>query len=80
MSINFQMSQKLLFILCRDLKGVLITLSDTGRLECSYLGTDPALFIPPTPEARELNYSVMDKEMAFLQKKIKGLANKSGIV
>ncbi|XP_033728305.1 protein PTHB1-like isoform X1 [Pecten maximus] len=63
-----------------DLKGVLVTLSDEGRLECSYLGTDPALFIPPTTEARELNYPDMDREMAMLQKKIKQLANKSVIV
>jgi Bardet-Biedl syndrome 9 protein len=55
----------------RDLKGIVVTLSDSGRLECSYMGTDPALFIPPPVEARELNYADMDKEMAQLQKIIK---------
>lgn len=63
-----------------DLKGVIVTLSDTGRLECSYLGTDPALFIPPATEARELNYAEMDREMAELQRKIKQLATKSVIM
>ncbi|XP_060604914.1 protein PTHB1-like [Ruditapes philippinarum] len=55
----------------QDLKGIVVTLSDSGRLECSYMGTDPALFIPPPVEARELNYADMDKEMAQLQKIIK---------
>lgn len=55
----------------QDLKGVIVTLSDSGRLECSYLGTDPALFVPPPVESRELNYGDMDREMAKLQKVIK---------
>lgn len=61
----------------QDLKGVIVTLSDKGRLECSYLGTDPALFIPPVPESRELNYADMDREMAQLQKRIKQSSHKA---
>nr|KAF6417884.1 Bardet-Biedl syndrome 9 [Rousettus aegyptiacus] len=30
-----------------DLKGVIVTLSDDGHLQCSYLGTDPSLFQAP---------------------------------
>lgn len=56
-----------------------MTLSDKGRLECSYLGTDPALFIPPVPESRELNYADMDREMAQLQKRIKQSSHKAGM-
>lgn len=63
-----------------DLKGVIVTLSDKGRLECSYLGTDPALFIPPVPESRELNYAEMDREMAQLQKRIKQSSHKAGML
>ena len=61
-----------------DLKGVIVTLSDSGRLVCSYLGTDPALFIPPPVESRDLNYADMDREMAQLQKVIKEQQSKSG--
>ena len=61
-----------------ELKGVIVTLSDTGRLQCSYLGTDPSLFIPPPVESRELNYADMDREMAQLQKAIKENQAKSG--
>ena len=57
---------------------MIVSLSDKGRLECSYLGTDPALFIPPTAEARELNYDELDREMAMLQQRIKKSAHKSG--
>lgn len=57
----------------------MVTLSDKGRLECSYLGTDPALFIPPVPESRELNYADMDREMAQLQKRIKQSSHKAGM-
>ena len=53
-------------------------LSDTGRLECVYLGTDPSIFIPPHVESRELNYSKMDAEMAQLQQRIKEKGQKAG--
>ena len=62
----------------RELKGVIVTLNDSGRLECAYLGTDPALFIPPPTESRDLNYADMDREMAQLQKAIKENQHKAG--
>uniref|UniRef100_A0A8C3P686 Bardet-Biedl syndrome 9 n=1 Tax=Chrysemys picta bellii TaxID=8478 RepID=A0A8C3P686_CHRPI len=57
--------------LCRDLKGVIVTLSDSGHLQCSYLGTDPSLFQAPKVESREINYEELDREMKELQKIIK---------
>uniref|UniRef100_A0A8C5K108 Bardet-Biedl syndrome 9 n=1 Tax=Jaculus jaculus TaxID=51337 RepID=A0A8C5K108_JACJA len=54
-----------------DLKGVIVTLSDDGRLQCSYLGTDPSLFQAPKVESRELNYDELDVEMKELQKIIR---------
>lgn len=55
----------------QDLKGVLVSLSDTGQLQCSYLGTDPMLFQAPKVESREVNYDELDTEMKKLQKIIK---------
>nr|XP_015212539.1 PREDICTED: protein PTHB1 isoform X2 [Lepisosteus oculatus] len=55
----------------QDLKGVVVTLSSEGQLQCSYLGTDPALYQAPKVEAREINYEEMDSEMKELQKIIK---------
>nr|XP_023420985.1 protein PTHB1 isoform X2 [Cavia porcellus] len=54
-----------------DLKGVIVTLSDDGHLQCSYLGTDPSLFQAPKVESRELNYKELDAELKELQKIIK---------
>ncbi|KAL8618805.1 hypothetical protein ACOMHN_000233 [Nucella lapillus] len=63
----------------KELNGVVVMLSDTGRLECVYLGTDPAVFVPPHVESRELNYSKMDAEMARLQQRIKEKGQKAVI-
>ncbi|XP_058039838.1 protein PTHB1 isoform X3 [Ahaetulla prasina] len=54
-----------------NLKGVIVTLSDSGYLQCSYLGTDPSLFQAPKVEARNINYAEYDAEMNKLQKIIK---------
>ncbi|ETE63327.1 Protein PTHB1, partial [Ophiophagus hannah] len=54
-----------------NLKGVIVTLSDSGYLQCSYLGTDPSLFQAPKVEARSINYAEYDAEMNKLQKIIK---------
>uniref|UniRef100_A0A8C3KDU8 Bardet-Biedl syndrome 9 n=1 Tax=Calidris pygmaea TaxID=425635 RepID=A0A8C3KDU8_9CHAR len=55
----------------QDLKGVIVTLSDNGHLQCSYLGTDPSLFQAPRVESREINYEEFEAEMKELQKIIK---------
>ncbi|XP_043920957.1 protein PTHB1 isoform X2 [Protopterus annectens] len=55
----------------QDLKGVLVSLSDTGYLQCSYLGTDPMLFQAPKVDSREVNYDELDIEMKKLRKIIK---------
>ncbi|ELV12393.1 Protein PTHB1 [Tupaia chinensis] len=54
-----------------DLKGVVVTLSDDGHLQCSYLGTDPSLFQAPKVESRELNYDELDEEFKELKKIIR---------
>ncbi|XP_071592177.1 protein PTHB1 [Heliangelus exortis] len=55
----------------QNLKGVIVTLSDDGHLQCSYLGTDPSLFQAPRVHSREINYEEYDAEMKELQKIIK---------
>lgn len=62
-----------------DLKGVIVTLSDDGHLQCSYLGTDPSLFQAPKVEARELNYDDLDRELKELQTIIKDVNRSQGI-
>ena len=67
------------FFFLSDLKGVIVTLSDEGHLQCSYLGTDPSLFQAPKVESRELNYDELDKELKELQKVIKNVNKSQGI-
>ncbi|NWU89725.1 PTHB1 protein, partial [Upupa epops] len=55
----------------QDLKGVIVTLSDDGHLQCSYLGTDPSIFQAPKVESREINYEEFEAEMKELQKNIR---------
>ncbi|XP_030060352.1 protein PTHB1 [Microcaecilia unicolor] len=55
----------------QDLKGVIVTLSDSGHLQCSYFGTDPSLFQAPKIDSREINYEELDVEMKELQRIIK---------
>lgn len=54
-----------------ELSGVTVTLDEYGHLYCSYLGTDPSLFITPSVDAREANNEEIDREMKELQKIIR---------
>lgn len=53
-------------------------LDDEGHLVCSYLGTDPSLFVVPPPDSREIDYDNQDKEMRDLQRAIKESSHKAG--
>ncbi|XP_075068684.1 protein PTHB1 isoform X2 [Mixophyes fleayi] len=55
----------------QDMKGIIVTLSDSGQLQCSYFGTDPSLFQAPKVESRDINYEELDVEMKELQRLIK---------
>ncbi|XP_051576570.1 protein PTHB1 isoform X2 [Myxocyprinus asiaticus] len=55
----------------QGLKGLVVTLSSDGHLQCSYMGTDPSFFTAPKVDAREVNYDDMDTEMKMLQKVIR---------
>ncbi|XP_028837430.1 protein PTHB1 isoform X2 [Denticeps clupeoides] len=55
----------------QELKGLVVTLSSEGHLQCSYMGTDPSFFTAPRVDAREVNYDEVDTEMRTLQKIIR---------
>uniref|UniRef100_A0A8C1A588 Bardet-Biedl syndrome 9 n=1 Tax=Cyprinus carpio carpio TaxID=630221 RepID=A0A8C1A588_CYPCA len=62
-----------------ELKGLVVTLSSDGHLQCSYMGTDPSFFTAPKVDAREVNYDEVDTEMKMLQKVIRGATKTQGI-
>lgn len=45
-------------LLCSNLKGIIVTLDETGYIYCSYLGTDPSLFVTPSAQSRDVQYEV----------------------
>ncbi|CAH1104899.1 unnamed protein product [Psylliodes chrysocephalus] len=55
----------------KNVKGVLVFLSEEGRLECSYLGTEPNLFVAPPLIERELDLEKVEDELSNLNKMIK---------
>jgi len=61
----------------RGLKGVTVSLSEEGRLSCSYLGTDPSMISHPSAYLRELDYASVEAEMKQLQRIIKEHQSKS---
>ena len=52
------------------LSGVIVTLSDVGKLACSYLGTEPPKLSITEQESRPVDYEAISKEMKVLQKEI----------
>uniref|UniRef100_A0AAY4A8T8 Bardet-Biedl syndrome 9 n=1 Tax=Denticeps clupeoides TaxID=299321 RepID=A0AAY4A8T8_9TELE len=63
-----------------NLKGLVVTLSSEGHLQCSYMGTDPSFFTAPRVDAREVNYDEVDTEMRTLQKIIREATRTQGTV
>lgn len=63
----------------RGLKAGIVGLSDSGRLEVVFLGTDPSVFSPPQVESRDINYAAMEAEMAKLMKHVKAKSANSVI-
>ncbi|XP_046907324.1 LOW QUALITY PROTEIN: protein PTHB1, partial [Hypomesus transpacificus] len=63
-----------------DLRGVVVTLSAEGHLQCSYMGTDPSFFSTPKVDAREADYSQVDAEMKSLQKVIREVTRSQDIL
>lgn len=65
-------------VLFRDLKGLVVTLTSEGHLQCSYMGTDPSFFTAPKVDSREVNYDEVDSEMKALQKVIREATRSQG--
>ncbi|PSN52233.1 Protein PTHB1 [Blattella germanica] len=58
------------------LNGALVLLSDSGELQCCYLGTEPSLFVAPPVERHVIDYAEAAKELVELQKLINSAAER----
>ena len=59
------------YLVFQGIRGGIVLLSDSGRLQIVFLGTDPSLFTAPPIETREIDYEQTDKELTQLHKVIK---------
>lgn len=53
------------------ISGVIVLLSESGFLECSYLGTEPSLFVAPPLALQPLDFEKVGHELNSLYKVIK---------
>jgi Bardet-Biedl syndrome 9 protein len=64
-----------------DMKGIIVTLSEDGKLKCSYLGTEPAMLNPLIKDdvgGRSFNYKGAEDEYRALQGQIKNAIVSTG--
>ncbi|CAG2069284.1 unnamed protein product, partial [Timema podura] len=50
----------------QNISGVLVMLSETGELQCCYLGTEPSLFVAPPLELNAISYQNTEQELREL--------------
>nr|CAH7753858.1 unnamed protein product [Callosobruchus chinensis] len=55
----------------KNLQGVLIFLSEEGRLEACYLGTEPSLFVAPPLTLEEEDFAKLEEELKNMQRLMK---------
>jgi Bardet-Biedl syndrome 9 protein len=65
-----------------DMSGMIVMLSEDGKLKCSYLGTEPAFLNPTLKEdaSKPFNFDTAEKEYRSLQAQIKSSIMNTGSV
>ena len=64
----------------QQLSGVIVGLSEVGKLSCSYLGTEPPKLSVQEQEKRPVNYEAIATEMRTLQKEISSVENSDTVL
>lgn len=52
----------------KNIKGAIVLLTEEGRLECCYLGTEPSFFVAPPINVQEIDYENAEHELLALEK------------
>ncbi|CAH1154117.1 unnamed protein product [Phaedon cochleariae] len=55
----------------RTVKGAMVLLSEEGRLECCYLGTEPSPFVAPPITHKEIDFETVGEELESMNALIK---------
>uniref|UniRef100_A0A6V7KI15 Uncharacterized protein n=2 Tax=Bracon brevicornis TaxID=1563983 RepID=A0A6V7KI15_9HYME len=64
----------------QHLDGVIVILSEEGRLEACYLGAEPSLFVAPPIHRRGFDYKAAEEELVELRKMAKSSLNSGGLL
>ncbi|CAG9760692.1 unnamed protein product [Ceutorhynchus assimilis] len=65
-------------VFLKSIKGALVLLTEEGRLECCYLGTEPSFFVAPPLNFQEIDFVTAEKELVDLEKVMTSF-NSSGV-
>uniref|UniRef100_A0A1B6CDQ0 Protein PTHB1 n=1 Tax=Clastoptera arizonana TaxID=38151 RepID=A0A1B6CDQ0_9HEMI len=52
------------------IQGLIVCLSESGELQCSYLGTEPSVFLAPPLDSKVQTYDEMQQKLANVQNEI----------
>lgn len=61
-----------------SIQGAIVLLSEEGRLECSYLGTEPTPFMAPPLSTKLLDLSKVEEELESLNRTLKSYQGSVG--
>lgn len=64
------MTSYFLWFFLQVIKGLVLILSETGSLQCCYLGTEPALFVAPPVNNSLKSFEEAEEKLSNLQKQI----------
>ncbi|KAK3930621.1 Protein PTHB1 [Frankliniella fusca] len=64
----------------QGMDGVIVLLSETGELQCCYLGTEPSLFVAPSIEPKPIDYQEAEKELNYLGTVIRAFNDSSSVL
>lgn len=64
----------------QGMDGVIVLLSETGELQCCYLGTEPSLFVAPSIEPKPIDYQEAERELNYLGTVIKAFNDNSSVL
>lgn len=65
-------------IFLKSVQGAIALLSEEGRLECCYLGTEPSLSITPPLAMRQMDLEKVEQELDSLNKVLKSFHEHEG--
>lgn len=61
-------------VFLQNIQGAIASLSEEGNIQCSYLGTEPSLFIAPPLALKALDLAKVEEEIASLNRSLRSFS------